>query len=519
MVCLFIAFPELISRLILCLPQRLLRWFWQGFLLFSAVCTLEILRGSHQAYRRVLLVGSNNDMIITATWLVVDMKANQSADVGLANESDQFATTVQQHRSALLEQNHTIQDGGATISSSLDVQTNNKEETMLNDTAIAPINSGTNNSLDPSVSTVSLDSPPPLALFYNLYIPHTEDDINNAKRIVREQLGQMAAANLSMHSSSDVVLYYNTIGNETVDVESLMEEVCVGFACVHMKHYEQGFEEVTLTEVYNYCQEHTNASVIYLHSKGSFHNHPDGTNDHWRRYMTMAVTSPSCIYGIHNTTCNVCGLYFFPVWSMMFAGNFFTTKCSYVQKLLPPTNYSEIMTSLVGDLFNHSSPAGALYFQYSLFNKHREGVMGADRYAAEFWSASHPSVVPCDMSVTNDFFHWLKGHDSVDNELQWSLAPCTSFWDGRWLCVKYRRQRQLAGDHKNRMHEYFLLAGNLYKWLTIYKDLPPDDSWVWDWYPDGSDWKWIKDMPWQARDPVDLISNTRTVAFELLNES
>jgi hypothetical protein len=298
-----------------------------------------------------------------------------------------------------------------------------------------------------------------------------------------------------------------------------MEEVCVGFACVHMKHYDEGFEDLTLTKLHNYCHEHTEASVIYLHSKGSFHNRPNNTNNHWRRHMTMAVTSPACIHGIHNTTCNVCGLYFFPMWNMMFAGNFFTTKCSYVQKLLPPTNYSKVMTAIVGDLLNASSRLSSLNLQYNLYNMKWDGFMGADRYAAELWSVSHPDVVPCDMSAVNDFLHWQRGHDSVDNELKWSLAPRYSLWDGQWLFMEYDKREILARDRKSRMHEYVLLAGKLYTWLTIYHELPPDDSWVWEWYPDGSDWKRIKDIPWQAQDPVDLISYTRTVAFELSNES
>jgi hypothetical protein len=513
---LLLLFANTILLRLLCqsLPQRLR----QGVLLCAVVCTLGFVWTTQQVNHQVFHGGSSNVINRKENALAGEMKANQTADVGLANKTDQFATTAQQHRSALLEQNHTNQDGNTTISSVLGAQTDNKEATMLNDTAIAPITSVTNNSLNLSLPIFSLDTLPPLALFYNLYIPHTEDDINNAKRIVREQLGQIAAANLSMHSSSDVVLYYNTLGNETLDVASLMEEVCVGFACVHMKHYDEGFEDLTLTKLHNYCHEHTEASVIYLHSKGSFHNHPDGTNDHWRRYMTTAVTSPSCIYGIHNTTCNVCGLSFFPMWNMMFAGNFFTTKCSYVQKLLPPTNFSATMTGIVADLLDPSSPSRVINFRYSLFNMNKEGFMGADRYAAELWSVSHPSVVPCDMSVTSDFLYWWRGHDSVDNELQWSLAPRNSWWDGRWLYIEHKIRRQLAGDHRNRMHEYFLLAGKVYTWLKIYKELPPDDSWVWEWYPDGSDWKRIKSMPWQTHDPIDVIRATIMSALSLANE-
>jgi hypothetical protein len=33
------------------------------------------------------------------------------------------------------------------------------------------------------------------------------------------------------------------------------------------------------------------------------------------------------------------------------------------------------------------------------------------------------------------------------------------------------------------------LAGFLLKWDYIYKAIPPSDSWIWRWFPDGEQWK------------------------------
>jgi hypothetical protein len=34
-----------------------------------------------------------------------------------------------------------------------------------------------------------------------------------------------------------------------------------------------------------------------------------------------------------------------------------------------------------------------------------------------------------------------------------------------------------------------MLAGNLFKWLTLYHEAPNDDSWAWRSFLDGEKWK------------------------------
>jgi hypothetical protein len=43
-------------------------------------------------------------------------------------------------------------------------------------------------------------------------------------------------------------------------------------------------------------------------------------------------------------------------------------------------------------------------------------------------------------------------------------------------------------DVKLRVREYYLMAGNLYRWWELYGTVPPSTSWVWSWFPDGDAW-------------------------------
>jgi hypothetical protein len=54
---------------------------------------------------------------------------------------------------------------------------------------------------------------------------------------------------------------------------------------------------------------------------------------------------------------------------------------------------------------------------------------------------------------------------------------------------KPEAQERVYNKRDNRMREYFLLPGNIFKWWNLYDIVPADDSWVWKWYPDGDEWR------------------------------
>jgi hypothetical protein len=186
----------------------------------------------------------------------------------------------------------------------------------------------------------------PLVIFYNIFIPpetDADDDdvvietgrgagggtetirmskIQNALRIVTEQIQQIRQSHTASSSSSSntnnnnnnnihttLTVFYNTIGNPTALNHSFMQNVCTGafqsassngprqsslpkIHCRHLQHFLVGHEEETLNHLHNFCWQHANHSVVYLHSKGSFHHRP--YNEAWRPHLTAAATSRLC---------------------------------------------------------------------------------------------------------------------------------------------------------------------------------------------------------------------------------
>ena len=104
------------------------------------------------------------------------------------------------------------------------------------------------------------------AVFYNAYI--SEDDPSVAYEVIQEQIDKIAESYLaSPHIATTI--YYATLGQALPD--GFMERLCTernGLTCQHLKHYDDGYEEVTLASLYDYCQYYPNDRVMYFHSKG-----------------------------------------------------------------------------------------------------------------------------------------------------------------------------------------------------------------------------------------------------------
>ena len=110
-----------------------------------------------------------------------------------------------------------------------------------------------------------------LAVFYNVYI--SDESPATAHRIIREQIKQVGESYLAS-SHINTTIYYATLGRMLPD--GFMERICKvrnGLRCQHLRHYEEGYEEVTLASLYDYCKNHSNERVVYFHSKGKRANH------------------------------------------------------------------------------------------------------------------------------------------------------------------------------------------------------------------------------------------------------
>jgi hypothetical protein len=323
----------------------------------------------------------------------------------------------------------------------------------------------------------------PFAIFYHVYVPEDRgiEGVQNALRIVEEQLGQIGGSYAGSSQTTRTIVYYTTTGSRALD-STHFTAICenLDLDCRHTQHYDEGFEDKTIQKVHEYCQDHESHRVIYMHSKGSFH-HADGDNDRWRRMMTLAVTSEMCLNPPDNS-CNVCGLIFYNLWTMFLPGNFWTADCSYIKKLVRPETFEEQMTDITEKaLLNRLQKK----FATNLFTD-RSDHFGIERYSMEHWVGSHPHIKPCDVSDKSlDLADWTQGERSAE-EFKWGMAPRRKTAP---IDNNPNAQTIVYGRRANRMREYYLLPGNIFKWFALYNETPPHDSWIWSWFPDGEEWR------------------------------
>jgi hypothetical protein len=307
-----------------------------------------------------------------------------------------------------------------------------------------------------------------------------------ALRIVQEQMHQIGQS-YATSFDQPVRLYYNTIGMPGIlTAADMQSNLCIPnhIDCVHLQHYQQAFEEFTLQRLHDYChavphdddsnkedssdpQNHQNKQphrVVYLHNKGSYHDWQNGENTRWRRHLTAAVTTRECLEPI-DRSCSVCGLVFYGAWALLFPGNVWTADCAYVRRLPSPPTFFAAMDDVFTQRQNkmRENPRFAMAFpDVDGIDSH-----GAGRYAQEHWIGSHPSLNPCDLTADplDDWRH----QERSPSEFSWSMFP---------------RPAQL-NDPSTDYDQPPLIAGNLFKWFTLYHRAPADDSWVWKWFPYG----------------------------------
>lgn len=217
--------------------------------------------------------------------------------------------------------------------------------------------------------------------------------------------------------------------------------------------------------------------------------------------MTLAMSHKHCWHP-PNDKCNVCGLDFWPSWTLFFPGNIWTAKCSYVNLLKPP---KDILSGLTTNFREASTLVGQGKLNFGLFHDNmwppQPDRLGLERYANEHWIGTHPDLIPCDMSNRKGNHDlWASGERVMNaNELQWSMSPRHAMMgdpsadEDYWIALSREKELKLPilKDEVARRKEYFLLPGYLHKWISLYQQVPSQDSWVWQWFPDGEYWKQV----------------------------
>ena len=102
-------------------------------------------------------------------------------------------------------------------------------------------------------------------------------------------------------------------------------------------------QNLELTSLHDYFHtddviDESTKRVVYLHSKGSFHDH--GKQSPYRREIKISSLHPDCLYP-PGETCDVCGAQYYTMFASMLPGNMWTEIFLYIHKLLPPVKGGE----------------------------------------------------------------------------------------------------------------------------------------------------------------------------------
>ena len=191
------------------------------------------------------------------------------------------------------------------------------------------------------------------AVFYNAFVSN-EGNFDRVRAIAAEQWAQLDPRKHTPRTVVSIgVPLQLPLANKTVFLKS-------------------GSEGNSLFLLWKHCKRHPTKTVMYLHSKGSYHSKP--SNEQLRKYATYAASSPECTnMPIH---CNVCGARMVPYPYPQVFGNMWTAKCSYVQHLVDPLAIGPTLIS----------------------SNYPTWCTGKDRYAFEYWVLTHPAAKPCDVS-------------------------------------------------------------------------------------------------------------------------
>ena len=335
----------------------------------------------------------------------------------------------------------------------------------------------------------------PWTLFYHMYFPPNDlMGYDHASMIVQEQLGMIGKSFATQ--SQKPVLYYTVIGEEWKN-QTWMDDLCHrnNLDCILLNRMKQGQEDITLQLLYNFCKAIPSQSVVYLHTKGSFHaSGPKfATQDIWRQRLTEAVTHKLCLEAVTiGEQCETCSLLLQPLPGIHYPGNMWTARCTHVRRLLPPNSFAVRMDRVVQAFKNLRDTRHRLN---TTFFPQMPHMMGRKRFAAEHWIGSHPHLrYPCDLSahVTANLSDWLHPSSSSISHVNFTLghSPTYPIHYKHWDYFRYgKRGHTVLETPSLRLRDYFLLPGQLLKWYQLYRSSPPRDSWLWKWFPDPDIWQ------------------------------
>jgi hypothetical protein len=221
-----------------------------------------------------------------------------------------------------------------------------------------------------------------LTAFYHVFQADASGGETLSASIVREQL---SVAMSSVAFGAIQKLNFVFVGPDNSGIPALLN--CS--VCQQLEHRANGDEALTLQHVFDHCKQNPAGRVLYMHSKGSFHNTPE--NVVFRRFITKGAWSDAC--QTMPQACSACASRFSPLPHHHFPGNIWVARCDYVSRLIPPVQMEAAMERVASQV---------TAAQWSDFLK-RPDMIGRGRFSSEHWLSSHPSLVPCEVYPRADY--------------------------------------------------------------------------------------------------------------------
>lgn len=152
----------------------------------------------------------------------------------------------------------------------------------------------------------------------------------NWKRIVKNQLSTIEKSGMLSYGIVEGI-EVNIIGQKPPWDLSFPSFYNVSYGGPDVEQYEFP----TLSKLVTYCRLNPEARVFYFHNKGVTYNPPWEAVEAWREYMEYYIIEryQDCLYELEKDDIAVCsqGLRDYPC--THFSGNFYWTRCDYLNKL------------------------------------------------------------------------------------------------------------------------------------------------------------------------------------------
>ena len=289
-----------------------------------------------------------------------------------------------------------------------------------------------------------------VAVFYNLYISSKEDEAR-VSTLVHDQFTPYFDPDI--HEDIRITSIGHPFQQNTTNVTNDHSTI--------REYRAEGTEALTLSAIWEFCKTNPTheQKVIYLHSKGSYHDHKWNARN--RQFLTKGVLSKECAIDLPSE-CNTCSSRVSPMPHPHAPGNMWLARCDYIAKLIDPaTNFRDSTN------------------QYPrVFATGRNHCKGRGRFFFEHWAHSHPSVVPCDLyNGTEYFYGYRKVPDgSFEPDLKMAIKRFPrGLYDGLYdgSCGKYKGVTS-AG--------HALVTDRIWGYEMLNRERPDKSWWGWDFF-------------------------------------